>query len=410
MKLMLSIVKKAIFTAVVGAAATQSNAADRAESAFQEARQAIAKGKYDAAIARLDEAVRLDPKQAKYHGVRGAANLHQQNYAQGVADLKAAIARNPGDAGVGYQPTTDKKLSEESLRHGRKQVADMLRDRPAMAQYGREANFLTDWATKKFAGEDFGDPIDWDPSPPLHSDAEHLAPGHGMHAAILVQPNYAGGPMEGKPRTFEELWAGAIYELHNVNYAKEFIRLSDEADEGRVTKDAFVAGILRYELAAAQRTRAFYVQVYLPWAEKKKLATDPSLWFCGWWDTPEGVLKSFSDKSAYPWRPYAREHDWATVHRHWRGGNFQKAQKLLDEMCKETGYDEEIPDIFYWIGQCCAAQKKPAEAEKALSEAIRLDPEHAEAYAARGEVYEKLGEKEKAKADFEKAKKLEGGE
>ena len=63
----------------------------------------------------------------------------------------------------------------------------MLHDRPAMAQFGEEAEFLRDWAARKFAGEDFGAPIDWDPSPPLHSDAEHLAPGDGENAAILVE-------------------------------------------------------------------------------------------------------------------------------------------------------------------------------------------------------------------------------
>ena len=60
-----------------------------------------------------------------------------------------------------------------------------------------------------------------------------------------------------------------------------------------MSKEAFVAGIVKYELLAAQRTRAFYLQVFLPWAEKRKLPTDATLWFCDWWDTPEGVLKSF---------------------------------------------------------------------------------------------------------------------
>ena len=87
-----------------------------------------------------------------------------------------------------------------------------------------------------------------------------------------------------------------------------------------------MAGILKYELLAAQHTRAFYVQVFLPWAEKKKLPTDPSLWFCDWWDTPDEVLQSFRDQSAYPWRPYARTHDWATVHRSWHQGRIRRAR------------------------------------------------------------------------------------
>jgi tetratricopeptide (TPR) repeat protein len=276
-----------------------------------------------------------------------------------------------------------------------------------MAQFGDESKFLRDWADRKFAGEDFGEPIDWDPTPPLHSDAEHLAPGDGENAAILVEANYASGPNEGKSRSFEELWAGAVYELHNVNYAREFVRLNEEADQGKVSKEEFVAGILKHELLAAQRTRAFYLQVFLPWAEKRKLPTDPTLWFCDWWDTPESVLKSFADKSAYPWRPYARVHDWATVHRYWRRGKFEKAQKLLEQMQAEDDYDDELSDVSYWIGRCLIGLNKPKEAKTALTEAIELDPNNAPAYRARSEAYEKLGEKLKAEADLDKAKKLE---
>ena len=174
----------------------------------------------------------------------------------------------------------------------------MLHDRSAMAQFGDQADFFSQWAVRKFAGEDLGTPIDWDPSPPLHSDAEHVRAADGDNAAILVEAVYTEGPKQGQPRSFEELWAGAVFELHNVVYAREFVRLNDEADDGKVSKEAFVAGILKYELRAAQQTRAFYLQVFLPWAEKKALPTDPSLWFGDWWETPDTVLKGFTDKSS----------------------------------------------------------------------------------------------------------------
>ncbi len=286
----------------------------------------------------------------------------------------------------------------------------MLHDRPAMAGHGKDAGVLRDWAARKFAGEDFGELIDWDDSSPLHSDAEHLAPAGDEHAAILVEELYTGGPREGQPRSFEELWAGAIYELHNVNYAKEFVRLNDEAEEGTVSKEAFVAGILKYEVLAAQRTRAFYVRMFLPWAEKMKLKTEPSLWFCDWWDTPEGAIRNFTDRSAYPWRPYARTHDWATVHRHWRRSQFDKAQKLLRRMRGEEGYEDERGDVSFWIGRCLAKLDRPAEAMAAFTDAIQFDPELAAAYRARAELYEKQGEKAKAQADRAKAKELESGQ
>ncbi len=402
-------IRWAVLIAAVAWAGVPARAAETADR-FQQAKHLLAKGEFDAAVARLDGAVRLEPKEAKYRGLRGVVWLRKGDFANGIADLKAAVALNPGDEGQHYQPSNGSRLSAEALAHGQRQVTQMLHDRPAMAQFGDEAKFLRDWARRKFAGEDFVQPIDWDPSPPLHSDAEHLAPGDGKNAAILVEAHYTAGPKEGQPRGFEELWAGAIYELHNVNYAREFVRLNDEADRGRVSKEAFVAGILKYELRAAQRTRGFYLNVFLPWAAKKKLPTDPSLWFCDWWDTPESVMKSFSDRSAYPWRPYARVHDWATVHRFWRRGRFAKARELLEQMQDEEGYEEEQADISYWLGRSLVRLDKASDALDAFNEAIHLDPQNAPAYRARGELCKKLGEKSKAEADLAKAKKLESEE
>lgn len=374
---------------------------------FDQAIHSLSADNYDDALVQLDEAVRLDPKQAKFLGMRGVVWLHKGDYAKGSADLTAAIKLNPGDAGVDYRPSSEKSLTADSLKHGEQQVAKMLEDRPAMAQFGDETEFLRQWAIRKFAGEDLGTLIDWDPSPPLHSDAEHMAPSETEHAAILVAPVYDAGPKQGKPRSFEELWAGAVFELHNINNAREFVRLNDLADQGKISKRSFVAGILKPELRASQQTRAFYLQVFLPWAEKKKLPTDATLWFGDWWDTPEKALDSFADKSAYPWRPYARTHDWATVHRYWRRSDFRKALRLLDQMCGEKGYEDDEGEVHYWIGRCWQRLGKPTEAVKALSDSIRLDPTNAPAFRARGKLYEQLGEKDRAEADFAKAKELE---
>ena len=387
-----------------------ARADDEADRVFEQAKQELQSGHNEQAIVYLDAAVRSVPKQARFFGLRAVARLRKGEYAKGSADLATAVELNPGDAGLGYKPSTNAKLSKQALRHGRQQVELMLYDRPAMAQFEPDTEFLREWAGRKFAGEDLGTRIDWDDSPPLHSDAEHLAPGDGDNAAILVAPDYDSGPQRGRPRSFEELWAGAVYELHNVNYARDFVRLNDEADEGKISKRDFVDGILRRELRAAQQTRAFYMRVFLPWIEKRKLPTEPTLWFCDWWDTPDGVLQSFSDKSAYPWRPYARTHDWATVHRHWRQERYQRALKLLRQMCGEEGYGDDEGDVHYWMGRCLEQLDKPGEAVFALTASIRLDPDNAPAYRARAKLYKQLGQNDKAKADLDAAKKLESEE
>ena len=218
---------------------------------------------------------------------------------------------------------------------------------------------------------------------------------------------YSSGPNKGQPRGFEELWAGAAFELHNINYARQFLRLHEEAAEGKLTKEQFVADIWKYEYLAAQRTRAFYVQVFLPWAEKQKLPTDPGLWFAAWWESAADTLAGFHDKTAYPWRPYARQYDWMTVHRLYHDGNFRKTLALLAEMQTDKVYVHDVADLHYWIGRCHFEMRKPGPAVEALTKAIEIDPKKAAAYALRGEAYRQLGEKAKAKADFVKARAME---
>jgi tetratricopeptide (TPR) repeat protein len=365
--------------------------------------------KHAEAIADLDIVIGRNAKEPKYFGARGAAHLRLGNYRQGAADLQAAIRLNPTDAGVKYQPSSNKELSPEALKHGEEQVGRMVRDRPAMAQFGKESDFLRQWAARKFAGEDFGEPFDWDPAPPKDSDAENVAPTGGRRACIRVEPLYSAGPDKGKPRGFEELWAGAAFELHNITFAREFLRLHQEAGDGKLTKEQFVADIWKYEYLAAQRTRAFYVQVFLPWAEKQKLSTDPGLWFAAWWESAADTLAGFADKTAYPWRPYARQFDWMTVHRLYHDGKFRKTLSLLEAMQTEKIYTHDAADVQCWIGRCHFEMNKPALAVAAFTRAIQLDPKNAAAYELRGEAYRELGEKAKAKADLAKAKALAAG-
>lgn len=387
----------------VGGMAASALAAD-AGQACRQGIQALQQRDLNRALAGFDQAVRLDPSQPRFRGLRGTAWICKGEIAKGIADLSAAIRMNPDDAGIGYQPWLSVRLSDQAQQHGRQQVARMLHDRPAMNRYGADADFLRRWAARRFAGEGIGPPIIWDPTPPLHSDAEHLAPTNDEPGAILVERFYTDGPKRGAERSFEELWAGAIYELHNIGYAKHYVWLNDQAARGRVSKAAFVAGILRYELQAAQQTRAFYVNLYLPWVEKKKLGSDPSLWFADWWPDPNRVLQQFTDRSAYPWRPYARQHDWATVRYRWGQGRLAKALSLLRQMRGERGYEAETADVQLWIGRCLLRLGKPDQAVAALSESIRLDPSQSEAYQLRAQAYQRLGAKQKAAADFAKAK------
>jgi len=357
--------------AVVDYTETLRRAGDDAYLRFDRAICLTALKRYGEALADLNAAIRLEPEDLRFYGARGAVRVYLGDCAGGAEDLKRAIRMNPRDAGRSYSAEPHGELSAEALAHGRRQVEQMLRDRPAMAEMGQQAGFLIEWAQRKFAGEDAGELIDWDPTPPRHSDAENIAPSAGRHARIRVSAVYLWGPKRGQKRGFEELWSNVVFELHNVVLMPYFRQLRRQAENGRISKEQFVKGMWTYEHRAAQQTRAFYVQKYLPWAAKHGLSSDPELWFAAYWEEAERTFEQFTDRSDYPWRPYARQYDWATVRR-----------TLLE-------------------------LKRPAEALQAAGEAIALAPEYATAYRVRGAAWQQLGESDKARADLQRAAEIE---
>jgi len=381
--------------------------ADEAEEAYQRGLVALNQGEIDEAVAEFSQAAKLKPEQAKYFGMRGTARLRKGDYEQGAADVKTAIRLNSDDLGQKYQPSASKPLSAEALAHGRKQVERMLKDRPAMAQYSEDTAMFRDWAARKFAGEDLGSLIDWESTPPLHSDAEHIAPDDKHHGAILIEPRYNDGPRQGQGRSFEELWAGAVFELYNINNAKEFVRLRKEAEEGRISKDDYVASILKPEMRAAQQTRAFYADVFLPFAAKKKLPTEPGLWFTLWWVRADDALKQFTDKTAYPWHPYARDYDWASFDGLWGRKEYESAIKLLEQMCAESEGLSDHAEVHLWAGRCRMQLGQYPEAVKELTSAIHLDPTDPDAFRYRAKVYRLMKQDERAELDEKRAEQLE---
>ncbi len=122
---------------------------------FQQAKHLLAKGDFDAAIARLDEAIRLEPKQAKYHGLRGVAWLRKGDYAKGAADLKAAVAsesrrRGPALPPLERQPAVGRSPCPRR-KAGGPDAARPAGDGPSSATR-RSSSAI---GPRKFAGEDF---------------------------------------------------------------------------------------------------------------------------------------------------------------------------------------------------------------------------------------------------------------
>ena len=150
-----------------------------------------------------------------------------------------------------------------------------------MAQYGEKAGVLYRWAARKFAGEDLKHAIRWDPSGPDVLEAASGTRGPGHFPRIKILETYYADEKRGKKRKPEELWYTAVYELYNITCSAELGRLDDEVAAGRLTKEEYFTRGAEIESAPADKTRSFYVNVFLPWAKEHREPTDPQIWYVG---------------------------------------------------------------------------------------------------------------------------------
>jgi tetratricopeptide (TPR) repeat protein len=105
------------------AALGSASLAGDATKAQESADKALAKGRYDQAIAHYDEAIRLDPRFARaYHG-RGVAYLHKGQYDKAVASLSEAIRLEPRNDVALF----DRGLARWHSGEARQAVADFNR-------------------------------------------------------------------------------------------------------------------------------------------------------------------------------------------------------------------------------------------------------------------------------------------
>ena len=331
------------------------------------------------ALADLTRADQLRPNDPRIVGERAAVCLQLGRFDEGMKWLRRAIELNEGDAGRDYRPHREVELKPEAIRHGREQVERMLRDRPPMAQFAEQAAFLRDWAARKFAGEDVGEPVFWDPTPPTDSDAEHIAPTPGKPGRIMIDLNYQHGPRRGKPRTFEELWSRAVFELHNIGLAEHFVRLHREAQQGKITKRQFVFEMWKHEEQTMQLSRAFYLNLFLPFAAREKLSTDPDLWFALHWQAVSDAMLDRIDRAQYPWRPYARQYDWQRFWALYQQGEVRRAMRLLEGVLDEPQHPTDRAEAYLWLGRCRLELGRPAEAIELIDRCLQLDPNHPQA-------------------------------
>ena len=148
------------------------------------------------ALADLDAAVRLSPRTAVYHTIRGTIRVREGDYGGGLADLRAGIALDAGDPAANFENWPKAPLTAAAMRFRRGAGAA---NAPGPARHGairRESGPVVPMGRRKFAGEDLMQTIRWDPTEPAIALATNnggeIGPG-GAAPQIRLRETYSEG-------------------------------------------------------------------------------------------------------------------------------------------------------------------------------------------------------------------------
>lgn len=196
-------------------------------------------------------------------------------------------------------------LSEEHLKHGKKQLQQLLWDRPQMSTLVEAEDLVWYWVVHKFAGEDVKSPIYWQE----HSTKDFFIPNDVTAAHSYPTQRQNGKVWVKELEDVEEMWSGLIYELHNITNYEDFDQIEQDVRYNRCTKEEYIMRYAALEYKAAKTTAEFYESIWKPYCAVKKLQTNPQHWFAYIPATFEEWIALFTDKMGYPWYPYADYYD-----------------------------------------------------------------------------------------------------
>ena len=267
---------------------------------------------YEKANEWFAKAIQTDPREPEAYLARCKCLLLLKRQDQAVEQVIALLKRAPKQLG-GYSrpPAFSRELSAADLEHGSRQMERLLKDRSEMAAGLTPEDPLYKWAIRKFAGEDIPERIVWNPTVPDGAEADHGAPSGGEPGMVRLAPRKRGflGLLPGRKLTFDEHWAHLCYELHNIQGSPDFDQANRLAGRRELTREGYIRQCAYLEYLALLRTRAFYVDVYFPWARSKKIETSPEQWRLDIDPTFEGWLARYDNRASYPWEPYGTYYD-----------------------------------------------------------------------------------------------------
>lgn len=222
------------------------------------------------------------------------------------ANFEQAIADSIWDKGKTYSVTmtNENSLDAKRLAYGTEQLNRMLNDRPHMNAHGIAESPIAQWCIRRFAGIETGILVRWNSDGSMRDFfSDHRVNRDDRCIDVRIANSKEG---ESEESLFEASWGALVFELINGSNWRDFQSLNLAATAGDLTSDFFVKEYYRLEHDAAQRCRAVYVRLFLPWAAQAKIKSEPRHWFASFtfWGTPETTLHYYQDRTKYPWVPY----------------------------------------------------------------------------------------------------------
>ncbi len=209
------------------------------------------------------------------------------------------------------------EVSPADLEHGKRQVQQMLGDRPGMAVYLKgkddapgyvgEGDAIYQWAVEAYAGKHVGERIFWDGRAPEQGLlASHTRPAlHGLYLLRVADERQRGR------RAFEVMWASFVCEMLSVSQKEAWSALDARAKQGEMTADEYVKACARVEWFNFGKMPEMRRTLWQPWADKVGHKTDLSEWEGKHLDDFEAWLAQFTKVGEYPKVPYLKSYELA---------------------------------------------------------------------------------------------------
>jgi len=201
-------------------------------------------------------------------------------------------------------------LSEDDITFGREQVRLMLRDRPAMAEYVVIDDQIYNWCARQFACGACGYRTNWSNAElvgtkALHIPATIISPGVFRLASTKTERGIT------KKRRFEDLWASAIFEFHNLANDAAFGELDEKVLRGVIRRDEYIEANFCLECQASHATQEFFLSTFFDHMQSHQIEANPTHWYFheAYFCSPQESLRYFWNRDAYPWATYGKGFD-----------------------------------------------------------------------------------------------------